>query len=121
MNIFFQTLYLEVQSRRRAFDNYNDLSLPSIHQLFYAAYIVYSSYANPANLQSCSIDCVIDYLKTNRNWQDQLPDKLLVWSISRWKVGFIRGFLNFPRIQIFFNFKTFGGSFSISRKAFFLV
>lgn len=66
---------------------------PSLLQLFYAAYIDYSHYADPATKQSCELEQVIEWLNTNRYWFLKLPARLTVYEFSRWKVDFVKGFL----------------------------
>lgn len=69
---------------------------PDIHQLFYASYIQYSHYANPATQKPCDIDEVIEYLALNRDAQIQFSGHLLAYQISGWKKSFIKGFVDFP-------------------------
>lgn len=66
----------------------------SLHQLFYAAYIDYSRYADPASGKRCDIEQVIQWLNTNRNWYLELPAKITVFEFSRWKTGFVTDFLS---------------------------
>lgn len=93
------TLLQAVKSRRL-------MPTASVAQLFFAAYIDYSHYANPATKQPCDIDTVIDYLLTNRHWQARLGNDLLAYEFSRWKKGFVRGFLGFPQTNLQFKMKT---------------
>ncbi|TWV82403.1 capsular polysaccharide biosynthesis protein [Moraxella sp. VT-16-12] len=94
-------LYAQVQAHHRALNIQN----PSIYQLFYASYVLYSHYANPATAQACDIETLMDYLITNRDWQDKLygnTGQLLIYEFSRWKVPFVRGFLGFDNITLTF-------------------
>lgn len=73
----------------------------TLNQLFYAAYIDYSRYVDPASRQPCSIETAIDWLVTNRNWQHKLQGKLTVYEFSRWKLPFVRAFVGFPDTKLF--------------------
>lgn len=98
-------LYVQVQAHHNALGIQN----PTIYQLFYASYILYSHYANPATHQACDIETVMDYLIINRDWQDKLHGKtgrLLAYEFSRWKVPFVRGFLGFDKVVLTFKPKT---------------
>ena len=75
-------------------------TLPDVVQLFYASYITYSHYANPATKKACKIEEVMDYLILNRTWQERLSGDILVYGISRWKVGFVEKFLSFPKTHL---------------------
>ncbi len=83
-----------------------NITTASLHQLFYASYMKYSHYANPATGKACDIEAVMDYLMTNRDWQERLKGDLLVYEFSRWKVRFVRGFLGFTKTQLTFKEKT---------------
>lgn len=65
----------------------------TLDDLFHAAYLRYSYYANPATGQACEIEQVIDWLMTNRAWRDRLPCEVTVYALSRWKYSFVRAFL----------------------------
>ncbi|WP_227429465.1 capsular polysaccharide biosynthesis protein [Psychrobacter sp. I-STPA6b] len=77
---------------------HDDLSLQplvavSIEQLFYAAYIDYSRYVDPATGTSCEIEQSIQWLISNREKAKQLADSLTIYEFSRWKLPFVRDFL----------------------------
>lgn len=91
---------------------YDDLQNVTIEQLFYASYVLYSHYANPATKQACDIETVIDYLALNRDWQSRLAGSVLVYDFSRWKVPFVREFLDFPRVHLSFSVKKFWANFA---------
>lgn len=76
-------------------------SLMSIEQLFYAAYIGYSRYVDPATKQACDLDTAINWLICNRHWQAQLATPLTVYEFSRWKLPFVKAFVDFPKTQLF--------------------
>lgn len=84
----------------------------SVEQLFYASYVLYSHYANPATKKACDIDTVIDYLARNRDWQDRLAGNVLAYDFSRWKVAFVRAFLDFPKVQMHFSIKKIWANFA---------
>lgn len=65
----------------------------TLDDLFHAAYLRYSYYANPATGQACDIEQVIDWLMTNRTWRERLPYEATVYAFSRWKYSFVRAFL----------------------------
>ncbi|WP_230660722.1 capsular polysaccharide biosynthesis protein [Psychrobacter sp. I-STPA10] len=65
----------------------------TLEQLFYAAYIDYSHYADPAAKQSCAIEQSMQWLVTNRDASQRLPDFLTIYEFSRWKLPFVRDFL----------------------------
>ncbi|STZ62868.1 Capsule polysaccharide biosynthesis protein [Moraxella lacunata] len=77
-----------------------NITQASLSQLFYASYVRYSHYANPATGEACDIETVMDYLITNRDWQNRLGRELLVYDFSRWKVPFVRGFLGFDKVNL---------------------
>lgn len=72
----------------------------SVNQLFYAAYMAYSRYADPASAQPCQINEAMDWLVTNRDWQQELAGKLTVYEFSRWKIPFVKAFVGLPRTQL---------------------
>lgn len=73
----------------------------TLETLFYSAYIDYSRYVDPATKQSCDIDTAIDWLVTNRHWQARLEGNLTVYEFSRWKLPFVKAFVNLPRTSLF--------------------
>lgn len=73
----------------------------SLATLFHSAYIDYSHYVDPATKQACDIDTAIEWLLTNRRWQDYLAGNLTVYEFSRWKLPFVRAFVDFPRTILF--------------------
>ena len=93
-------LYRQVQAQ------YLDHPCPNVAQLFYASYIEYSYYADPATGRRSDIETVMDYLITNRYWQDRLAGDLLAYDFSRWKVSFVKGFVKFPQTDLVFKSKT---------------
>lgn len=66
----------------------------SVLPVFYAAYIDYSRYADPASGQPCQLEQVIEWLSTNRYWYLRLPSKMTVYQFSRWKTPFVTHFLH---------------------------
>ncbi|MDO5770434.1 MAG: hypothetical protein Q4P13_13100, partial [Psychrobacter sp.] len=74
----------------------------SIEQLFHAAYLRYSRYANPASGQSTDLEAVINWLVSNRQWQSALSGPLTIYEFSRWKLPFVKAFVDFPQTQLFF-------------------
>lgn len=91
-------LYAQVQAHYQ----HLNITSPNVHQLFYASYILYSVYANPATFKKCDVETVMDYLILNRDWQDKLSGNLLAYEFSRWKVPFVRGFLGFDKTRLTF-------------------
>lgn len=73
----------------------------SLATLFYSAYIDYSYYADPVTKQACDIDNAIDWLVTNRYWSLRLEGNLTVYEFSRWKLPFVRAFIDLPRTSLF--------------------
>lgn len=73
----------------------------TVEQLFYAAYIQYSRYVDPATRQACDLNTVMNWLVTNRHWQDKLAGPLTVFEFSRWKLPFVKDFVNFPQTELF--------------------
>jgi len=73
----------------------------SLANLFYSAYIDYSYYADPVTKQACDIDTAIDWLATNRYWSLRLEGSLMVYEFSRWKLPFVRAFIDLPRTSLF--------------------
>lgn len=83
-----------------------NITQPSLSQLFYASYVLYSHYANPATGQACDIETLMNYLTDNRNWQNRLGSKLFVCDFSRWKIPFVCGFLGFDKVNLTVKPKT---------------
>lgn len=83
-----------------------NITQASLSQLFYASYVRYSHYANPATGQACDIETLMNYLTDNRNWQNRLGSKLFVYDFSRWKIPFVRGFLGFDKVNLTVKPKT---------------
>lgn len=75
---------------------------PTLHELFYACYVQYSHYANPATGKVCQIEQVIDWLVTNRKWRDNLAGNLTVYEFSQWKHGFVRDFFANCNTDLYF-------------------
>ncbi|WP_350561443.1 capsular polysaccharide biosynthesis protein [Psychrobacter sp. CAL346-MNA-CIBAN-0220] len=73
----------------------------SLEMLFYSAYIDYSHYVDPATKQACDIDTAIEWLLTNRYWQTYLAGALTVYEFSRWKLPFVKAFVDLPRTSLF--------------------
>lgn len=73
----------------------------TLETLFYSAYIDYSRYVDPATRQACDIDTAIDWLVTNRYWQARLENDLTIFEFSRWKLPFVKAFVNLPRTTLF--------------------
>lgn len=72
-----------------------------LETLFYSAYIDYSHYVDPATKKACDIDAAIEWLVTNRHWQSRLEGDFTVYEFSRWKLPFVRDFINLPRTTLF--------------------
>ncbi|MGO2302148.1 capsular polysaccharide biosynthesis protein [Psychrobacter sp. AOP7-D1-15] len=73
----------------------------TLETLFYSAYIDYSRYVDPVTKQACEVGTVIDWLVTNRHWQSRLDGNLTVYEFSRWKLPFVKDFVDFPRTTLF--------------------
>lgn len=100
-------IYKTVTNHHQVLKNhYNAHDKPSIHQLFYASYINYSHYANPAKYKACGIDEVVEYLILNRAWQSRLLGDLMAYEFSRWKVPFVQGFLGFDAVNLIIKPRT---------------
>lgn len=95
-------LSTQVAERRRALG----IDRPSVEQLFYAAYIDYSHYANPATKTACQIEQVIEYLLVNRAQQARLAGSLMAYDFSRWKYAFVRRYAQFPKTSLIIKPKT---------------
>ena len=85
-------------NRKRHVFNDNELSA-TLEQLFYAAYIEYSRYADPASSQSCEIEHSMQWLITNRDIAHKLPQDLIIYEFSRWKIPFVHQFLS-PAVSV---------------------
>lgn len=81
--------------------------LPSatVLQLFYAAYLDYSYYADPASCgiayhrrcqTACTLDTALDYLIRNKQHAQSFDGVFLAYHFSRWKSPFVRAFLETP-------------------------
>ena len=73
----------------------------SLETLFYSAYVNYSRYVDPATKQACDIDTAIEWLVTNRWWQARLEGDLTIYEFSRWKLPFVKAFIDLPRTTLF--------------------
>ena len=73
----------------------------TLEALFYSAYIDYSHYVDPATKQACDIDTAVEWLVTNRYWQARLEGNLTIYEFSRWKLPFVKAFVNLPRTSLF--------------------
>ena len=73
----------------------------TLETLFYSAYIDYSHYVDPATKQACEIETAIAWLETNRYWQVRLQGHLTVYEFSRWKLPFVKAFVDLPRTTVF--------------------
>ncbi|PIE46905.1 MAG: beta-3-deoxy-D-manno-oct-2-ulosonic acid transferase [Gammaproteobacteria bacterium] len=75
--------------------------MPTIEQLFFAAYIDYSKYVDPASGLSCEIEVAINWLITNARWGNRLQGNLTIYEFSRWKLPFVNAFIGFSKTQLF--------------------
>ncbi len=73
----------------------------TLETLFHSAYIDYSHYVDPATKQACEIETAIEWLETNRYWQAHLEGNLTVYEFSRWKLPFVKAFVDLPRTTLF--------------------
>ncbi len=73
----------------------------TLETLFYSAYIDYSRYVDPATRQACNIETAIEWLVTNRHWQSYLGSHLTIYEFSRWKLPFVKAFVDLPRTTLF--------------------
>lgn len=73
----------------------------TLETLFYSAYIDYSRYVDPATRQACDIEIAIEWLVTNRHWQASLDNHLTIYEFSRWKLPFVKAFVDLPRTTLF--------------------
>ena len=73
----------------------------TLETLFYSAYIDYSRYVDPATRQACDIETAIEWLVTNRHWQSCLDSHLTIYEFSRWKLPFVKAFVDLPRTTLF--------------------
>lgn len=69
---------------------------PSIDILFFASYILYSCYVNPATMLACDMDTAMDYLIINQRHAQKLQGDVLIYRFSNWKIAFMRAFLTTP-------------------------
>ncbi len=74
----------------------------SIEDLFFACYLQYSHYCDPATGQFCQIHQVIQWLITNRQWRDNFPKNITLYQISFWKNKFIQQFLATSQSELFY-------------------
>lgn len=73
----------------------------STEQLFFAAYLDYSHYVDPASSNSCDINSVINWLITNRRMYEQFEkSELIIHHFSRWKVLFVKQFLQVANLDL---------------------
>lgn len=72
----------------------------SVCQLFFASYVLYSRYADPATMTACDMDIAMDYLIRNRQHAKRLQNSVLIYQFSRWKIPFMRRFLQTPFNQL---------------------
>lgn len=108
-----QTVLTTVKKRRhkqwesiQKTDTYFNLPIPfGIESLFYAAYVDYSVYADPASHQACDIEQVMSWLITNRHWQQKLPKQMLVYQVSRWKKTFVHDFFSATQVKLTWQFR----------------
>ncbi|WP_288995623.1 capsular polysaccharide biosynthesis protein [uncultured Psychrobacter sp.] len=73
----------------------------TLEVLFYSAYVDYSHYVDPASSKACDIEAAIEWLVTNRHWQSQLAGRLTAYEFSRWKLPFVKAFVDLPRTDLF--------------------
>ncbi|MDO4426869.1 MAG: capsular polysaccharide biosynthesis protein [Moraxella sp.] len=97
-----------VKTRRQAlWQIKKTTALPSatVLQLFYAAYLDYSYYADPASMgiiyhgrcqTPCTLDTALDYLIRNKQHAQSFHGVFLAYHFSRWKSPFVRAFLETP-------------------------
>lgn len=81
--------------------SFNNKVSTTLETLFYSAYIDYSRYVDPATRQACDIDKAIEWLVTNRHWQSRLEGSLTIFEFSRWKLPFVKAFVDLPRTTLF--------------------
>lgn len=96
-------------TRRDKLRQNNGLPNATLNDLFFACYLQYSHYANPATGKACDIDTAIDWLVSNRNWQQRFTHSakpLLVYEFSGWKTGFVKAFFASSGKKLVFKAKT---------------
>lgn len=94
-------IYQKVKAHHHALaQKYAVNTTPSIEQLFYASYVAYSRYVNPATHLPCTLSEVITYLSTNREYKQVFHRGILAYDFSKWKVGFVQAFLGFPEVAL---------------------
>lgn len=96
-----QNVLSVAQTRRLKRREKNGMAAVTLGELFFACYLQYSHYANPATGKACDIDTTMDWLVTNRAWKDTLHTSspkssqskpLLVYEVSGWKYSFVQAF-----------------------------
>ncbi|WP_302138309.1 capsular polysaccharide biosynthesis protein [Halomonas alkalicola] len=65
----------------------------SLDQLFAAAYLRYSRYANPYTGEASTLEATIDLIVDQRRQQERLAGDWVACDFSRWKRGFVADFL----------------------------
>lgn len=70
-------------------------------QLFFASYLDYSHYVDPASQVSTNIQGAISWLNTNMHWYNEFKGEFTIYEFSRWKLSFVRAFIDFPKTQLF--------------------
>lgn len=84
---------------RRASNLENSLK-PTLEILFFAAYLDYSHYVDPATHKACNIDDSINWLITNQKWHQKLKGPVTIHDFSKWKIPFIKKFINFENTKV---------------------
>ncbi|MDO5650803.1 MAG: capsular polysaccharide biosynthesis protein [Moraxella sp.] len=110
------TQHNTAQSNSTQFNNDSNDLAPTLNQLFYAAYIDYSYYGDPAcmgvntgnHTVACEIETAIDWLITNRTWHTRLAGRMLSYEFSRWKRDFVQAFTSFDSNTIISKTKPVG-------------
>lgn len=64
-----------------------------LHEVFAAAYLRYTRYANPYTLEASSLEACIDLIADQRRQQERYRGQWLACGFSGWKKRFIRDFL----------------------------
>ncbi len=103
-----QNVLAVAQKRRKIARQKNGLLQATLADLFYACYLQYSHYANPATGKACDIDSAIDWLVTNRTYKQKVnisPSPLLGYEFSGWKTGFVKAFFASSGKQLVFKAK----------------
>lgn len=103
----------------------------NLWQLFWAAYIDYSHYVDPASGQPCDIQTAINWLVTNRIWYQRLrqssltqpsllkvsvvanqknsmtsTNQLSLYEFSAWKIPFVKSFIDMTNLTVFIKPKS---------------